>query len=48
MKLLLLGATGPTGQQLVSEALNEGHEVIAVVRSPEKLTTQNDKLKVGP
>ncbi|BFZ06153.1 hypothetical protein BsWGS_09192 [Bradybaena similaris] len=46
MKLLLLGATGPTGQQLVNEAISQNHEVIAVVRSPEKLTTQSDKLKV--
>ncbi|CAG5125837.1 unnamed protein product [Candidula unifasciata] len=46
MKLLVLGATGPTGQQLVNEAISQNHEVIAVVRSPEKLTTKSDKLKV--
>lgn len=38
MKLLLLGATGGTGRQLLSQALEAGHEVTALVRSPEKLT----------
>src|SRR5947208_14393726 len=40
MKLLLLGATGGTGRQLVSQALEAGHQVTALVRSPEKLTAQ--------
>ena len=29
MKLFILGATGRTGQELVRQALSEGHEVVA-------------------
>ncbi|MGI8818629.1 MAG: NAD(P)-dependent oxidoreductase [Gemmatimonadales bacterium] len=32
MKLLIVGATGGTGQQLVSQALDRGHQVTALVR----------------
>ncbi|TQK42990.1 putative NADH-flavin reductase [Streptomyces sp. SLBN-118] len=46
MKLLLLGATGPTGLQLVGQALDLGHHVTALVRSPEKLPWVNDRLTV--
>ncbi len=35
-KILVLGATGGTGRLIVSEALARGHEVTALVRSPEK------------
>jgi len=38
MKLLILGATGPTGHQLVSRALEAGHSVAALVRDPRKVT----------
>ena len=38
MKLLILGATGPTGQQLVSQALEAGHSVAALARDPRKIT----------
>ncbi len=37
MKIVLLGATGFVGSALLSEALNRGHEVTAVVRNPAKL-----------
>ena len=37
MKIILLGATGFVGAALLSEALNRGHEVTAVVRNPAKL-----------
>ena len=47
MKIVLLGATGLTGQEALSQALKAGHEVTAVVRSPEKITIQNDNLKVS-
>ncbi|XP_060683636.1 flavin reductase (NADPH)-like [Hemiscyllium ocellatum] len=46
MKLLILGATGQTGQLLVRQALEQGHVVKAVVRTPSKLTIQHDNLKV--
>ncbi|MBB6408933.1 NAD(P)-dependent oxidoreductase [Mesorhizobium sangaii] len=35
-KILVLGATGPTGRLVVSQALARGYEVTALVRSPEK------------
>jgi putative NADH-flavin reductase len=47
MKLAILGATGPSGVQLVKEALERGHDVTAIVRNPDKLTEKHDKLKVS-
>jgi putative NADH-flavin reductase len=35
-KILVLGATGGTGRLIVSQALARGHQVNALVRSPEK------------
>lgn len=35
-KVLVLGATGGTGRLIVSQALEHGHQVSALVRSPEK------------
>ncbi|CAJ1069211.1 flavin reductase (NADPH)-like [Xyrichtys novacula] len=46
MKIAVLGATGQTGQYLVSQALQQGHTVTAIVRNPAKLTVHHDKLKV--
>ena len=37
MKLLILGATGNTGKQLVEQALEQCHEVTVLVRKPAKL-----------
>lgn len=37
MKVLILGATGATGRQLVAQALERGHAVSVLVRSPDKL-----------
>ncbi|MBB4377028.1 putative NADH-flavin reductase [Bradyrhizobium sp. CIR48] len=36
LKVLVLGATGPTGRRIVSQALARGHQVTALVRSPGK------------
>lgn len=44
MKIIIFGATGSLGQQLVINALNEGHEVTAFSRHPEKLQQSNEKL----
>lgn len=46
MKLLLLGATGRTGQELLAQALDHGHEVTALVRDPDKLTVQDERLRI--
>lgn len=37
MTILVVGASGATGRQLVEQLLMQGHNVKAVVRSPEKL-----------
>ncbi len=37
MKLIIFGATGTVGTQLVKQALEQGHLVTAFTRSPEKL-----------
>ena len=47
MKLVLLGATGETGKEVLQQALKQGHTVTAVVRTPEKITIQDEKLKVS-
>ena len=46
MNLLLLGATGQTGKQLLAQALDQGHSVTALVRSPEKLDVENERLDI--
>jgi uncharacterized protein len=37
MKIALIGATGFVGSAILQEALDRGHEVAAIVRSPDKL-----------
>lgn len=37
MRILVFGATGLTGKEVVKTALGRGHQVTAFVRSPEKL-----------
>ena len=46
MNLVVLGATGRTGQLVVEQALAAGHTVTALVRSLEKLTIRNSSLRV--
>ena len=46
MNLLLLGATGQLGQQLLQQALAQGHTVTALVRNPEKITITHPQLTV--
>lgn len=46
MKLLIFGATGGTGRNLVEQALAQGHHVTAFTRSPEKITLQHPNLRV--
>lgn len=46
MKLLVLGATGRTGRELVKHALAAGHEVAALVRNPDAITTRNPALTI--
>lgn len=46
VNLVIFGATGPTGQQLVQQALGQGHQVTAVARTPNKLILQHERLRV--
>jgi putative NADH-flavin reductase len=46
MKLTIFGATGRTGRQLLTRALEAGHEVTAFVRDPSKLGVTHSRLRV--
>ncbi len=46
MKLLILGATGATGLEVVTQAIERGHTVTAFVRNPEPLKTFGDRITV--
>lgn len=46
MKIAVFGATGRSGLPFVEQALAQGHSVVALARSPEKLTIKNERLQV--
>ena len=49
MTILVAGASGATGKQLVEQLLKQNHNVKVIVRSPEKLPESwqnNDQLKI--
>lgn len=46
MRLAVFGATGGTGQQVIRQALEAGHEVTALARRPEALPISDDRLRV--
>ena len=46
MKILVFGASGATGQELVKEALAQDHRVTAFVRSLDKISLQHARLRV--
>ncbi len=46
LRVLVIGATGGTGRQLVQQALDQGHQVTAFVRDPSKLQIQHANLRV--
>jgi putative NADH-flavin reductase len=46
MKLVVLGATGSTGLEIVRQAIEYGHSVTAFVRSPERLKSFRDRISV--
>ncbi|CAG5102153.1 Oidioi.mRNA.OKI2018_I69.chr1.g167.t1.cds [Oikopleura dioica] len=46
MRIALFGATGATGAHFLRLALEKDHEVVALVRSPEKIKIENPKLKI--
>jgi len=46
MKLVILGATGGTGLEIVRQAIERGHSVTALVRSPERLKPFWDRITI--
>ncbi|MFD5818255.1 NAD(P)-dependent oxidoreductase [Streptomyces sp. NPDC127038] len=42
MHITLLGATGPTGQQVLTQALESGHTITVLVRDPSRLPQRDD------
>lgn len=46
MNITIFGASGRTGQQLVSQALERGYQVTAYVRRPEALNVQHPGLNI--
>ncbi len=45
-KIVVFGATGGTGQQIVECGLAAGHRVVAVARKPEVIKTTHDRLQI--
>ncbi len=46
MKLVVLGATGGTGLEIVRRAIEHGHSVTAFARSPERLKPFRDRITI--
>lgn len=46
MNLFILGATGHTGTHIVDIALSRSHNVTAFVRSPQKITRRDQRLRI--
>ena len=46
MRLLIVGATGGTGRELVAQALERGHDVTALARRPERMRVAHPRLRV--
>jgi putative NADH-flavin reductase len=46
MKILILGSTGRTGQELVKQALDKNYEVTALARDAAKLNIKHERLTV--
>jgi putative NADH-flavin reductase len=46
MKVVLIGASGFVGTQVLKELLDRGHKVTAITRNPEKIIIKNENLTV--
>ena len=47
MKIILFGATGLTGREILKQALDDGHEVIAIVRNPNLIEFKHSNLTIN-
>ena len=48
MKIAVLGAAGKTGTVLIEAVLGAGHDVIAIARSPEKISSTDPRVSKVP
>ncbi|MBI2619429.1 MAG: SDR family oxidoreductase [Ignavibacteriales bacterium] len=46
MNLLVIGSTGGTGREIVTQALEQGHFVTAFARNPARMKTRHERLTV--
>jgi putative NADH-flavin reductase len=46
MKIALFGASGMVGKRIMDEAVRRGHEVTAIVRHPQAVNTDSDRVSV--
>lgn len=46
MKLVVFGATGGIGSQVIKQGLDAGHEMTAVARHPSSITRKHERLEV--
>ncbi len=46
MKIVIFGASGGTGLEIVRQALDAGHDVTAFVRNPARVSIQHPKLRL--
>ncbi len=46
MRLVILGATGGTGRELLQQALAKGHQVTVLVRRPTAIPLTHERLRV--
>jgi putative NADH-flavin reductase len=46
MRILIVGASGATGRELVTQALSRGHEVTALVRRPDRFRIRHPRLRI--
>jgi len=44
MRVAILGAAGKTGYQLISNALERGHDIIGIARTPEKIAWDSPRV----
>src|SRR5207244_1020340 len=47
LRILVIGATGGTGRELVRQALEQGHQVTAFVRKPKKMKLEHPNLRIA-